>query len=92
MTQPVTVIPGDGIGPEVTQAVLTILQEAGADLEYDEQLAGVAALEPFKNPLPEVTLESIRRNGIALKGRSGSEKAAPWGRGSTHCWLDPKPQ
>ncbi|MEX2527738.1 MAG: isocitrate/isopropylmalate family dehydrogenase [Gemmatimonadota bacterium] len=68
MSQTVTVIPGDGIGPEVTQAVLTILQEAGADLEFDEQLAGVAALEPFKNPLPEMTLDSIRRNRVALKG------------------------
>jgi isocitrate dehydrogenase (NAD+) len=68
MTKTITVIPGDGIGPEVTAATLEILRAAGADLEYDEQQAGIAALDDFKSPLPDVTLESIRRNGVCLKG------------------------
>jgi len=68
MSKTITVIPGDGIGPEVTTATLSVLEEAGADLDYDEQLAGVAAVETAKNPLPEETLASIRRTGVALKG------------------------
>ncbi len=68
MTKTITVIPGDGIGPEVTSATLEILRAAEADLEYDEQIAGLTALEAARNPLPEATLESIRRNGIVLKG------------------------
>ena len=68
MAQTLTVIPGDGIGPEVTAATLEVLEAAGADLEYDEQLAGVAALEAVKNPLPEATVESAERNRILLKG------------------------
>ena len=68
MGKTITVIPGDGIGPEVTSATLEILGAAGADLDYDEQVAGLAGLEVHKNPLPEATLESIRRNGVCLKG------------------------
>jgi len=68
MAKTITVIPGDGIGPEVTEATLAVLQAAGAELEYDEQLAGVTALEKLHNPLPEETLDSIRRNEVVLKG------------------------
>jgi isocitrate dehydrogenase (NAD+) len=68
MTQTVTVIPGDGIGPEVTEATLKILKAAGADFEYDMQLAGMSALESVRSPLPEATVESILRNGLCLKG------------------------
>ncbi len=68
MTRTITVIPGDGIGPEVTSATLEILEAAGAELEYEEQLAGVAGLDALKSPLPQVTLDSIRRNGVCLKG------------------------
>ena len=68
MAKTITVIPGDGIGPEVTTATLEILDAAGADLEYDHQLAGVTALEQRHRLLPDETLESIDRNGIALKG------------------------
>jgi len=45
MTKTITVIPGDGIGPEVTDATLEVLRAAGADLEYDMQLGGITALE-----------------------------------------------
>jgi len=68
MAQTITVIPGDGIGPEVTAATLEILRAADADLEYEEQLAGVAGLDALKSPLPDITLDSIRRNGVCLKG------------------------
>ena len=57
----ITVIPGDGIGPEVTAATLEILDAAGAQLEYDEQLAGITALEKKNDPLPEETLASVRK-------------------------------
>ena len=68
MTKTVTVIPGDGIGPEVTDATLEILNSAGADLGYDMQLAGIAALDAVHTPLPDATLDSIRQTGLALKG------------------------
>ena len=64
----VTIIAGDGIGPEVTAAARRVLDAAGAALDYDEQLAGVAALQASANPLPEETLDSIRRNRVVLKG------------------------
>ena len=68
MTKTVTVIPGDGIGPEVTDSTLEILRDAGADLEYDTQLAGIAALDAVHTPLPDATLDSFRESGLALKG------------------------
>ena len=68
MTQTITVIPGDGIGPEVTDATLDVLKAAGADLEYDMQLAGLTALQELRNPLPQSTLDSAERNRILLKG------------------------
>jgi isocitrate dehydrogenase (NAD+) len=68
MSKTITVIPGDGIGPEVTEATLSVLEAAGVELEYDRQLAGVAAAEKVGSPLPAATLESIRRTGVALKG------------------------
>ena len=68
MAQTITVIPGDGIGPEVTDATLTVLKAAGADLEYDMQQAGLIALQEQRNPLPKSTLESAEANRIMLKG------------------------
>jgi isocitrate dehydrogenase (NAD+) len=64
----VTLIPGDGIGPEITTAVCEILAAAGVALEWDEQLAGVAGLEETGTPLPDATVESLRQTGLALKG------------------------
>jgi isocitrate dehydrogenase (NAD+) len=64
----VTLIPGDGIGPEVTRAVLHVLEAAGAEIDWDWQQAGSAALETHGTPLPDPLLESIRRNRVALKG------------------------
>ena len=64
----VTLIPGDGIGPAITEAVVRVVESTGAVIEWDRQIAGVAALEERNTPLPEETLESIRRNRVALKG------------------------
>ncbi len=64
----VTLIPGDGIGPEITTVVCGILTAAGVELEWDEQLAGLAGLEETGTPLPDATVESLRQTGLALKG------------------------
>ena len=64
----ISVIYGDGIGPEVMGATVRIIKETGAPLEYEPVDAGVAALEKWGEVLPEATLESIRRNKVALKG------------------------
>jgi isocitrate dehydrogenase (NAD+) len=68
MTQRVTLIPGDGIGPAITGAGVAILEAAGAPIEWDRQLAGMAAMREGGEPLPEATLASIERNRVALKG------------------------
>ncbi|HVB30454.1 MAG TPA: isocitrate/isopropylmalate family dehydrogenase [Gemmatimonadaceae bacterium] len=65
---PVTLIPGDGIGPSITSATVRILEAAGADLAWDSQAAGMAALARYNDPLPEATLDSIKRTRLALKG------------------------
>jgi isocitrate dehydrogenase (NAD+) len=62
------VIPGDGIGPEVTVAVQRVLRAAGAPIRWIEQHAGLAALEHGRDVLPDETLDAIRRCGVALKG------------------------
>jgi isocitrate dehydrogenase (NAD+) len=68
MSTTVTLIPGDGIGPDITAAAVRILEAGGADVEWDNRLAGVAAVEPFHTPIPAETLDSIRANRVALKG------------------------
>ena len=65
---PATLIPGDGIGPELTDAVVEILEHLGAPFEWDTQVAGLAAIEKDGDPLPGKTLDSIKRTGLALKG------------------------
>lgn len=68
MSHTVTLIPGDGIGPEVVDAAVRVLEAAGAPLLFERQIAGVHAAEVAGNPLPQETLESIERNGVCLKG------------------------
>ncbi len=68
MTPVVTLIPGDGIGPEITEATLRVLDAAGVCIEWDRQLGGMAALEEAGDPLPDATLESVRKNRVVLKG------------------------
>ena len=65
---PVTLIPGDGIGPEIMESAVEVLSALGAPFEWDRQLAGLAGFEAKGDPLPEETLASIRRTGLALKG------------------------
>jgi len=68
MAQTVTLIPGDGIGPEITESVVKILETAGAQLVWDRQIAGETALKQAGNPLPAATIESIKQHSVALKG------------------------
>jgi isocitrate dehydrogenase (NAD+) len=68
MTYDVTLIPGDGIGPEITAQTVKVLEATGLRFSWDEELAGVAAVDATGTPLPDATVESIRKNGIALKG------------------------
>jgi isocitrate dehydrogenase (NAD+) len=68
MSTVVTLIPGDGIGPSITDATLHVLEAAGAQIEWDRQLAGLAAVEQSHTPMPPDTLASIRANSVALKG------------------------
>ncbi len=67
-THSVTLISGDGIGPEITAATRRVVDAAGVTIDWDEQLAGVTALEEVGTPLPDATIESMRRTGVALKG------------------------
>lgn len=67
-THTVVLIPGDGIGPEVTEAVRRILAAAKAPVEWVEHRAGLAALEAGDDVLPPATLEAIGQHGVALKG------------------------
>jgi isocitrate dehydrogenase (NAD+) len=64
----VTLIPGDGIGPGITDATVRILDAAGCDFVYDRQVAGLSGVSVANDPMPEATLASIRRTRLALKG------------------------
>ena len=68
MTHTITLIPGDGIGPEVTEAVVRILAASGVSIQWERHDAGVLAVERGGVPLPIELLDSIRRNKVALKG------------------------
>jgi isocitrate dehydrogenase (NAD+) len=71
-THQVTLIPGDGTGPELTEATRRVLEAAaatvGSSFEWDQQEAGVDIMETAGTPLPDATLESVRRTGLAIKG------------------------
>jgi isocitrate dehydrogenase (NAD+) len=68
MTHTITLIPGDGIGPEVTDAVVRIINASGVVIDWEPQLAGVQAFERTGQALPVELLDSVRRNKVALKG------------------------
>jgi isocitrate dehydrogenase (NAD+) len=68
MAHRVTLIPGDGIGPELAEATTRVLDASGVTFEWEVQDAGEAMLEIHGTPLPEPVLDSIRRNKVALKG------------------------
>ncbi len=64
----VTLIPGDGIGPEVIEAAVKVIESTGVKLRWDEQLAGMTAFKRVGNPVPDALLKSLRTTGVALKG------------------------
>ena len=68
MAIPCTLIPGDGIGPDITNATVRILDAAGAQFDWDRQLAGAAAVARYDDPMPDAALDSIKRTRLALKG------------------------
>src|SRR5436190_16846542 len=68
MTHRVTLIPGDGIGPEVSAAVLRIINAAGVEIEWERFIVGGHAQDLAGSSLPDEVIESVRRNAVALKG------------------------
>jgi isocitrate dehydrogenase (NAD+) len=68
MPVPVTLIAGDGVGPEIVEATLAALEALGAPFEWHRQVAGLEGVKTAGDPLPQSTLESIRRTRLALKG------------------------
>jgi isocitrate dehydrogenase (NAD+) len=79
MKHNITLIPGDGIGPEIVAATVRVLEASGADIEWETHIIGAQALEKFGVTIPETTTESIRRNKVALKG----PLTTPVGKGFT---------
>ena len=68
MSHKVTLLPGDGIGPEVTAAVVAIVEASGVDIEWERYVVGAEAIALAGDPLPKEVLDSIRENKVALKG------------------------
>jgi isocitrate dehydrogenase (NAD+) len=68
MATAVTLISGDGIGPSISSATVRILEAAGADIDWDPQYAGQSGVAKYGDPIPDATLDSIKRTRIALKG------------------------
>jgi isocitrate dehydrogenase (NAD+) len=68
MTYTVTLIPGDGTGPELTAALETVIAATGVPIEWERRDAGVGVMDKYGTPLPEHVLESVRRTGVAIKG------------------------
>lgn len=68
MATTVTLIPGDGIGPSISSATVRLLEAAGAEIEWDTQYAGMAGIARYGDPIPDQTLDSIKRTRVALKG------------------------
>lgn len=83
MKHTITLIPGDGIGPEVSSSVVRIIEAAGVEVEWETYLAGAQALAKFGDTLPAELLESIKRNKVALKGPI----TTPVGKGFTSSTL-----
>src|SRR5215203_2056366 len=75
----ITLIPGDGIGPEIVAATVRILEASGVEIEWETHIIGAQALEKFGTTIPDTTIESIKRNRVALKG----PLTTPIGKGFT---------
>ena len=68
MSHTITLIPGDGVGPELTTAAKRVMDATGVKIDWEVHDAGVDVMDKYGTPLPEHVLESIRRNKVALKG------------------------
>lgn len=68
MKHTITLIPGDGIGPEITAATVQVIEATGVDIEWETQILGAQALEKFGTTLPDSAIDSIKKNKSALKG------------------------
>lgn len=79
MKHTITLIPGDGIGPEIVAATVRVIEATGVDIEWETQILGVQAQEKYGTTLPDDTIESIKRNKVALKG----PQMTPIGKGFT---------
>ncbi len=79
MKHTITLIPGDGIGPEIVAATVRIIEASGVDIEWETHILGAQAQEKFGTTLPDSTIESIKRNKVALKG----PQMTPVGKGFT---------
>lgn len=79
MKHTITLIPGDGIGPEIVGATVRTIEATGVEIEWETQIIGAYALEKYGTTIPEATIESIKKNRVALKG----PLATPVGKGFT---------
>jgi isocitrate dehydrogenase (NAD+) len=79
MKHTITLIPGDGIGPEIVAATVRVIEATGVEIDWETHILGAQAQEKFGSTLPEETIESIRRNKVALKG----PQMTPVGKGFT---------
>src|SRR5688572_7633709 len=68
MKHKITLIPGDGIGPEIVAATVRVIEATGVDIEWETQILGAQALEKFGDTLPEASIDAMRRNKVSLKG------------------------
>src|SRR5437867_7112753 len=68
MAYRVTLIPGDGVGPVLSEATRRVLEATGVEFDWDVQEAGADVMDRYGTPLPDHVLESIRANGVAIKG------------------------
>ena len=68
MAHRVTFIPGDGVGPELSEATRRVLEGTGVQFDWDVQEAGAEVIDKYGTPLPTQVLDSIRSNGVAIKG------------------------
>jgi isocitrate dehydrogenase (NAD+) len=75
----ITLIPGDGIGPEIVAATVRVIEATGVDIEWETHIIGAQALEKYGTTIPEATIESVKRNKVALKG----PLTTPIGKGFT---------
>lgn len=83
MARTVCLIPGDGIGPEVSQSAREIVDASGGGIEWLELPAGARAAERWGDPLPERTIEAIAAHRVALKGPLTTRRTSPARTGRT---------